>query len=99
MSRIVLSLKMAKLMKLWELEGYKRLYDLPKACTSDSVSSAIPKRIPRAMREVYAARRFTLLSAIAVSFLSAAFSSSRFCCSNATTSRRPSSLAQAINVP
>jgi hypothetical protein len=34
---------------------------------------------PHAWRAVYAARRFTLLSAMAVSFLSTAFSSSRFC--------------------
>ena len=33
MSRIDLSPKAAKLMKLCELEGYKRLYDLLKACT------------------------------------------------------------------
>jgi hypothetical protein len=53
----------------------------------------------RAMREVYAARRFTLLSAMAVSFLSAAFSSSRFCWSKVAQSLRPSSFAQAISVP
>ena len=41
MSRIVLSPKAAKLMKLCELEGYKRLYDLLKACTADSVCPAI----------------------------------------------------------
>ncbi len=35
--------------------------------------------LSRAGREVYAARRLSLLSAMAVSFLSAAFSSSRFC--------------------
>jgi hypothetical protein len=40
MSRIVLSPKAAKLMKLCELEGYKRLYDLLKACTADSVCPA-----------------------------------------------------------
>ena len=38
-----------------------------------------PERDRRAWRAVYAARRFTLLSAMAVSFLSTAFSSSRFC--------------------
>jgi hypothetical protein len=37
------------------------------------------RRTPHIYRAVYAARRFTLLSAMAVSFLSAAFSSSRFC--------------------
>jgi hypothetical protein len=47
----------------------------------------------------YAAIRFTLLSATAVSFLSAAFSSSRFCCSSAAQSLRPSCLAQAIRLP
>ena len=36
MSRIALSPKAVKLMKLCELEGYKRLYDLLKACTADS---------------------------------------------------------------
>ena len=36
MSRIVLSPRAAKLMKLCELEGYKRLYDLLRACTADS---------------------------------------------------------------
>jgi Integrase core domain len=41
MSRIVLSPKAEKLMKLCELEGYKRLYDLLKACTADSVCPAI----------------------------------------------------------
>jgi hypothetical protein len=41
MSRIALSPKAAKLMKLCELEGYKRLYDLLKACTADSVCPAI----------------------------------------------------------
>jgi hypothetical protein len=41
MSPIVLCNKAAKLMKLCELEGYKRLYDLLKACTSDSVCPAI----------------------------------------------------------
>jgi hypothetical protein len=34
MSRIVLSPRAAKLMKLCE-QGYKRLYDLLKACTAD----------------------------------------------------------------
>src|SRR5215469_10620519 len=41
MSTIALSPKAAKLMKLCELEGYKRLYDLLKACTADSVCPAI----------------------------------------------------------
>jgi hypothetical protein len=41
MSRIALSHKAAKLMKLCDLEGYKRLHDLLKASTSDSVCPAI----------------------------------------------------------
>jgi hypothetical protein len=41
MSRIALSPKAAKLMKLCELEGCKRLYDLLKACTADGVCPAI----------------------------------------------------------
>src|SRR5207244_85912 len=48
---------------------------------------------------VQAALRFTLLSAMAVSFLSAAFSSSRFCCSKVAQSLRPSSFAQATKLP
>jgi hypothetical protein len=42
-------------------------------------STAILEKDRCALLEVYAARRFTLLSAMAVSFLSTAFSSSRFC--------------------
>jgi hypothetical protein len=38
-----------------------------------------PGKAPAQLAGVYAARRFTLLSAMAVSFLSTAFSSSRFC--------------------
>ena len=45
----------------------------------------------------YAATRFTFLSAMAVSFLSAAFSSSRLCCSNAAQSLRPSNFARVIS--
>ena len=41
MSRIALSHKAAKLMKLCDLEGYKRLHDLLKASTTDSVCPAI----------------------------------------------------------
>jgi hypothetical protein len=41
MSRIVLSHKAAKLMKLCDLEGYKRLHDLLRASTTDSVCPAI----------------------------------------------------------
>jgi hypothetical protein len=41
MSTIALSHKAAKLMKLCDLEGYKRLHDLLKASTSDSVCPAI----------------------------------------------------------
>jgi hypothetical protein len=41
MSRIALSHKAAKLMKLCDLEGYKRLHDLLKASTADSVCPAI----------------------------------------------------------
>jgi hypothetical protein len=41
MSTIALSPKAAKLMKLCELEGYKRLHDLLKACKADSVCPAI----------------------------------------------------------
>lgn len=41
MSRIVLSSKAAKLMKLCDLEGYKRLNDFLKASASDSVCPAI----------------------------------------------------------
>jgi hypothetical protein len=41
MARIALSPKAAKLMKLCELESYKRFYDLLKACTADSVCPAI----------------------------------------------------------
>jgi hypothetical protein len=48
---------------------------------------------------VQAALRLTLFSAMAVSFLSAAFSSSRFCCSKVAQSLRPSSFAQAIKLP
>jgi hypothetical protein len=46
MPRIALSPKPAKLMKLCEVEGYKRLYDLLKACTADSVSSRGSKAEP-----------------------------------------------------
>jgi hypothetical protein len=46
-----------------------------------------------------AACRLTLDSAIEVSFLSVAFSSSRFCCSTLAQSLRPSCLAQAIKLP
>ena len=48
---------------------------------------------------VQAALRLTLFSAMAVNFLSAAFSSSRFCCSKVAQSLRPSSFAQAIKLP
>ena len=41
MSRIALSHKAAKLMKLCDLEGYKRLHDLLRASTTDSVCPAI----------------------------------------------------------
>jgi hypothetical protein len=41
MSNIALSHKAAKLMKLCELEGYKRLDDLLKASFSDSICPAI----------------------------------------------------------
>ena len=41
MSTIALSHKAAKLMKLCDLEGYTRLYDLLKASTADSVCPAI----------------------------------------------------------
>ena len=41
MSTIALSHKAAKLMKLCDLEGYKRLHDLLKASASDSVCPAI----------------------------------------------------------
>jgi hypothetical protein len=41
MSNIVLSTKAAKLMKLCDLEGYKREYDLLKASLGDSVCPAI----------------------------------------------------------
>ncbi|MGY3408551.1 hypothetical protein ACVWZV_004664 [Bradyrhizobium sp. GM5.1] len=46
-----------------------------------------------------AARRFTLLSAIVVSFLSVAFSSSNVLASTLAQSLRPSCLAQAIRLP
>jgi hypothetical protein len=41
MSRIALSHKAAKLMKLYDLEGYKRLHDLLRASTTDSLCPAI----------------------------------------------------------
>jgi hypothetical protein len=41
MSRIALSHKAAKLMKLCDLEGYKRLHDLLRVSTTDSVCPAI----------------------------------------------------------
>ena len=41
MSTIVLTTKAAKLMKLCDLEGYKRPYDLLRAAASDSVCPAI----------------------------------------------------------
>jgi hypothetical protein len=41
MPTIALSPRAAKLMKLCDLEGYKRLYDLLKASTADSVCPAI----------------------------------------------------------
>jgi hypothetical protein len=41
MSRIALSHKAAKLMKLCDLEGYKRLHDLLRASATDSVCPAI----------------------------------------------------------
>src|ERR1700733_9128940 len=47
----------------------------------------------------HAALRFTWLSAIAVSFLSVAFSSSSVCCNSATQSLRPSSFAHELSVP
>ncbi len=46
-----------------------------------------------------AALKLSLASAISVSFLSAAFSSSRFRCSTLAQSLRPSCFAQAISVP
>ena len=39
------------------------------------------------------------VAAMAVSFLSVAFSSSRFCCSTEAQSSRPSCLAKATSVP
>src|SRR5204862_8089292 len=48
---------------------------------------------------VYAAFRLTLTSAMAVSFLSAAFSSFNVCSSTLATSFRPSRLAQAMREP
>ena len=41
MSSIALSHKAAKLMKLCDLEGYKRLHDLLKAAAKDSLCPAI----------------------------------------------------------
>ena len=41
MSTIALSHKAAKLMKLCDLEGYKRLHDLLRASTTDSLCPAI----------------------------------------------------------
>jgi hypothetical protein len=41
MSTIALTNKAAKLMKLCDLEGYKRLHDLLKAAASDSLCPAI----------------------------------------------------------
>jgi hypothetical protein len=41
MSRITLSYKAAKLMKLCDLEGYKRIHDLLKASDKDSLCPAI----------------------------------------------------------
>jgi hypothetical protein len=41
MSTIALSHKAAKLMKLCDLEGYKRLHDLLKASVTDSLCPAI----------------------------------------------------------
>jgi hypothetical protein len=41
MSNIALSHKAAKLMKLCDLEGYKRLHDLLRASTTDSLCPAI----------------------------------------------------------
>ena len=61
-----------------------------------SAKSGVPQCYGTA---VQAALRFTLLSAMAVSFLSAAFSSSRFCCSKVAQSLLPSSFAQAIKLP
>jgi hypothetical protein len=46
-----------------------------------------------------AALKLSLASAISVSFLSAAFSSSRFRCNTLAQSLRPSCFAQAISVP
>ena len=46
-----------------------------------------------------AAFRLTCASAIAVNFLSVAFSSSRVCCSRVVQSFRPSCFAQATSVP
>ena len=53
----------------------------PSEPAEDSLkaSTAVPEKDRRALGKIYAARRFTLLSAMAVSFLSTAFSSSRFC--------------------
>jgi hypothetical protein len=50
-------------------------------------------------RRAYAAFRLTLLSAMSVSFLSAAFSSFRVCSSTLATSLRPSRFAQAMREP
>jgi hypothetical protein len=41
MSRITLSYKAAKLMKLCDLEGYKRIHDLLHASAKDSLCPAI----------------------------------------------------------
>jgi hypothetical protein len=84
----------------------------PSACRHDILEPDLkaPQASPRGSLEAfgryrrdaerfYAARRFTLLSAMAVNVLSTAFSSSRFCCSKAAQSLRPNSFAQAINVP
>src|SRR4029077_5400785 len=53
----------------------------------------------RSLAFCYAALRLILLSARDVSFLSAAFSSSRFFCSMDAQSLRPSCFAHAISVP
>ena len=70
---------------------------------SDDAEKPAGRDIPRAFcfdrRAGYAALRLTDFSASAVSFWSAAFSSSRFFCSTAAQSLRPSCFAQATSVP
>ena len=77
--------------------------DLPSVRASDVVDGAAgpdvrPPRCPAASLP-QTATRFTLASAIAVSFWSAAFSSSSVGSSTLAQSDRPSWRAQAISVP